>query len=146
MANNPQHTATIILIIFSIACVVSYLISPGLMEWSKTAGTFESIIVYVLTNPIYLGVFVFLTQQYQIRGTIASILVILALDIQSLPEVVLDGVISPNTYLFIDSIIFRNYPMPLWILYIVLPITLMAAAYAITAPGTFVKTVKRFVG
>jgi hypothetical protein len=147
MASNPQTTATWILLIFSLACLAAWWLAPGITEWSKTAGVFESTIVYILTNPVYLAVFLYLSATYHLRGFLASLFVILAVDIQSLPHVVTDGANSdPSTFLFIDSIIARNLSMPLWVLYTVVPIGLMVMAYEITAPGTFVRVVKRYVG
>jgi hypothetical protein len=147
MAQNPQTTATIILIIFSIVTLISWYIAPGITEWSKTAGPVESTLTYILVNPVYLVLIVYLSRRYSVRGFIASLFIVLALDIQSLPHVVTDGVATdPNLLLFSDSIIHRFLGVPKDILYTVVPIGLVVGAYEIVAPGTFVGIFKRYVG
>jgi|WetSurMetagenome_2_1015567.scaffolds.fasta_scaffold678254_1 hypothetical protein len=143
-ANGVQRTASWIIAVFAIASVVAYFISPSITEWSKTAGLWSSLIVYILTNPVYLTLIYWLSDRYHIMGFLSSLLVVLALDIQSLPHVIADGTnVDPNTYLFIDSIIFRNFGIQgIW-LYFVLPTAMIIIAYEMVSPGTFVRIFKK---
>lgn len=145
MTNSPKQTAAIILIIFSAVTLASWYFYSDIVEWSKTAGAFESMLAFILVNPVYLGLIVLLSRRYSIQGFVASLLVVLALDIQSLPHIVNGETIGPNLYLFSDSIINRFLGVPKDILYTVVPIGLVLAAYEIVAPGTFVKIFKRNV-
>lgn len=144
---NPQRSAVWVLVVFTIITLVSYFYAPKITEWSKTAGLVESIIVYIITNPVYMSVFIYLSTQYQLRGFLSSLFIVLALDIQSLPHVVVDGVTQePTTYLFIDSIISRYFHTNIFVLYVVLPLVLMFVAYELISPGQFVKAVRRYSG
>lgn len=132
---------------FSLASLLSYWYAPNLTEWGKTSGLIESVIIYIIINPVYIGAIGFLSSKYHLRGFIASLFTIVALDIQSLPHVVVDGVTQdPTTYLFLDSIFYRNFGVGLFVLYVILPISLMIIAYELVSPGAFVKTVRRYSG
>jgi hypothetical protein len=150
MQYSNGELASRIMLIFFIASLGAYYYSDSINKWSEGAGLVESVVAYILLNPIYLSFIYYLTEKYKNRGFIASVLVVLALDIQSLPHVVhMSGVVStdPTTFLFIDSIIFRNYAgVGVFGLYVVLPFILVGLAYEIVAPSTFVKIFKKYFG
>jgi len=139
--------ALLILGMFVMLTVISYLYGGWIRDWSKDANPIESILMYIVLNPVYLGVILLMSSRFHLNGFIASLLIIMALDIQSLPHVIIEG-IEPEqtTYLFIDSIIYRYTSVNRFVLYVILPIGFMVAAYELVSNGTFVKIMKRYLG
>ena len=147
MAKSVEDQAALIVGIFVLTTILAYVYAPDIVKWSQTAGFFESTAIYILTNPVYLVLVLYLSHKFHIKGLLASLLVVLALDIQSLPHVVTDGInTDPATFLFIDSIIFRYFHVNLFVLYVVIPIGLMILASEVVSKGMFVRIVRRYIG
>lgn len=147
--SRSQESAVSILVGFTILSLVFYQYHTAITAWVANSSILVKFAVYIVLNPVYLGLMLYLALKYQWRGFLSSLFIIMALDIQSLPHMVgVNGLIdgSPTSSMFVDALIYKAWPgIDPFTLYIVLPTLLLVGAYLAVSPRNFVKTFKQHV-
>lgn len=145
---SNQDTALVVIGLVSLLSFFFYTYSDGITNYAKESDPWREMFVCILTNPVYIGLIVYMANRYQLRGLVSSFLIIIALDIQSLPHVVPNSGALPTdaaSYLYMDTVFYRLAPwMGTFGLYVVLPTLLLVGAYYVVSPKTFVTQFKRY--
>jgi hypothetical protein len=149
MEENPKKLARDIIIGFFLLSQFFYMYGDQIAEWAKNAPILQNIAVYILTNPAYIAIILVLMWRYKERGLIASILIVVAFDIQSLPHMIPLNLqnIADQAYMFPEGIIYKTFAtISLWTLYVAIPTGLMIAAGYTVEPKIFIRLIKKTLG
>lgn len=153
---DSTKTAWLILLAFFILFNLLWYLADGFAEWAKTGDPILVAIGYMLTNPEHLAIIFGMTTIKKIRGFIASLFVVSALDIASWAHFITRACVlpmDPSTYAGLDTIVFRfslsilgYFPLCTYGLYVILCTLLLVVALEIAYPRSFVSLVKKAVG
>jgi hypothetical protein len=87
----------IILLIVVAYAVFSWAIGDVFSTWSAHVNPFLATFVYLLINPLNWYIMYGLTKDYKLVGFITSVLIVIIIDIISLPHsLTIKGVVNPN--------------------------------------------------
>ncbi len=140
-----QQQALAILFITLLFSLAFWFYSDAINSWFQTADATIAIIAYLFTQPAYLGIVGAMAYVKKLRGLLASLVLVLALDIMTPPHFVsMAGELPQSALSFVQPEVQLIRIAP-WLgsfgLYVALPMVLFGIALWILLPEMFVKSI-----
>ena len=148
---SSKQKAIFVLAAILVGAFLFYNFADQFATWCRTGDTISVAVAYLLLTPLDVLLLILMFKTKGIRGFIAGLFILIALDMISFPHYIPQSGAMPqdaSSYVGMDSILYRafpNYPLGTIGLYILTPAILLIIAFEIVYPSTFISLVRKGV-